>query len=45
MSDHSVSSGLQCTLLEKTFAEVDEFQGSVDVVIQFHAAEVDETLL
>ncbi|CAF1136676.1 unnamed protein product [Adineta ricciae] len=39
MSLHSVPSGLESTLLEKTFSLLDEFQEHYDIVIQFLCAE------
>ena len=42
MSYPVISSGIEQTLLETTFAALDESQLSYDVVIQFHAAEVNQ---
>lgn len=42
MSYPVISSGIEQTLLETTFATLNESQQSYDVVIQFHAAEVNQ---
>ena len=43
MSSNTLYDALENTLLETTFSVLDELQGSYDVVIQFHSAEVINT--